>query len=329
MTRCRAIVVIALGLTSFVWCAPAMGDVFEGAVEYKLPERAPSLTPTPEPPIGQEHLYTRSFGVRYDSWTGTLKVYHGYWEAAFWALQLTHALTETSSCPEYPDPVYCDGGSVHLGLAEQCEAAEVGMASGGEGGGSEAPWIGGAVASFGGEMRLANYRGKVSSPATLNGEGVYVWTFSNPNFEGIAAECLVFESPTLPRHKETVHLIDATTRQTTTPPPHPSVPHAKRASASLMRLLTATANARHSDGFDERHQYLTSGRVTNNGWADAEQRFRRPSAPWQRQRGIFIVFRSARGHWRPYSYGSPQSTGLCHPGKQPAIPIGVCQALKL
>ena len=60
--------------------------------------------------------------------------------------------------------------------------------------------------------------------------------------------------------------------------------------------MTTTANAHHSDVFNTRTQSLTNAWVTSNGWAKAEQRFRHPLNPGQRQRGVFIVFRVADGH---------------------------------
>jgi hypothetical protein len=165
-----------------------------------------------------------------------------------------------------------------------------------------------------GEVKLGGYTGSVVGAGSFNGQRFQISFSSSPAFSNQNWRC--------------VSLGGESNIELDGYPARPAVV-AHRAPAALLRTLTSTANAHHADGFNVLHQYLTNGRATNNGWADAEQRYRRPSAPWQRQRGIFIVFRETSGHWRPYSYGSPVSTGLCRPDKEPPIPSAVCRALRL
>jgi hypothetical protein len=96
----------------------------------------------------------------------------------------------------------------------------------------------------------------------------------------------------------------------------------RRATKTQVRAMTTVATDRHTDGFDTRTEFLTNARVTNNGWAKAEQRFQHPLNPGQRQRGVFIVFHVVGDRWHPVTWGS----ALCEAGQR-AIPAAVCHAL--
>jgi hypothetical protein len=98
---------------------------------------------------------------------------------------------------------------------------------------------------------------------------------------------------------------------------------AHRATRAQLRAMTAAANARHADGFNVRTQYLTNARVTNNGWADGEQRLWRRSNSGQTRR-VFIVFQLLSGRWHVMTYGS----AVCDTGRR-AVPDPVCRALHL
>jgi hypothetical protein len=87
--------------------------------------------------------------------------------------------------------------------------------------------------------------------------------------------------------------------------------------------MTNAANAHHADGFYLRQQFLRNARVTNIGWADAEQRFRHPANVGRTQAGVFIVFHVLGRTWHVVTYGSD----VC--GGRHRVPVAVCRALKL
>jgi hypothetical protein len=74
----------------------------------------------------------------------------------------------------------------------------------------------------------------------------------------------------------------------------------RRASAALVRTLTAIANAHHTIGFNTRQMRLEHVKVTNNGWAVGT-----PTAKNPRLQGNgVIVFRLVHGRWRVDTAGS-------------------------
>lgn len=194
---------------------------------------------------------------------------------------------------------------------------------------------GGLDEPFGQRLLDDGIGGELTSHVTIS-QDRSTWTsvWSDPVLAGQNFTCFTLEErggEAGPKVVFAGYAIPEPQPETSTPSPTAPAPRvtAHRTTKAQVRALEAIANSHHSDGFNTRNQYLTRGETTSNGWADAEQRYRQPTAPWQRQKGIFIVFHMADRRWRVYSFGSPVSTGLCHPGKEPPIPSAVCHALGL
>jgi hypothetical protein len=160
----------------------------------------------------------------------------------------------------------------------------------------------------------------LNSQATVSADGstiTAVW--SSPSLVGQNFTCFSLIVPSNSGNRKATVTFAGYEEATATQPLT-----AYRATRAQLRAMTAAANARHTDRFDVRTQYLTNARVTSNGWADAEQRFRRPSKPGHTQRGVFIVFHVLGGRLRVVTYGS----AVCRAGRG-AVPAAVCSALRL
>jgi hypothetical protein len=162
--------------------------------------------------------------------------------------------------------------------------------------------------------------GPLNSQATVSADGstiTAVW--SDPILVGQNFTCFSLFVPSNSGNRKDTVIFAGYKEATATQPLT-----AHLATRVELRAMTAAANARHADGFNVHTQYLTNARVTNNGWADAERRFRRPSSPRQTQRGVFIVFHVLGGRWHVETHGS----AVCKAG-QHAVPVAVCSALRL
>jgi hypothetical protein len=157
--------------------------------------------------------------------------------------------------------------------------------------------------------------GPLNSQATVSADGstiTAVW--SSPILVGQNFTCFSLYVPSNSGNRKATVIFAGYKEATATQPLT-----AHRATRAQLRAMTAAANARHADRFNVRTQYLTNARVTSNGWAEAEQRFRR-----QTQRGVFIVFRLLGGRWHVVTYGS----AVCEAGRH-VVPSAVCSALRL
>ena len=164
-----------------------------------------------------------------------------------------------------------------------------------------------------GQSYLGTERTRTAGVSTVAGPTLTL-TFASPEYQRQRWTCLTILK--VPSSEDTNIMLGGY--------PAASTITVHRASSAQLRALTSVANARHADGFTTRAQYLRNGRVTSNGWADAEQRFRHPANPGQRQRGTFIVFHDVGARWRVVSYGS----AVCEHGEH-AIPTSICTALSL
>jgi hypothetical protein len=165
-----------------------------------------------------------------------------------------------------------------------------------------------------GTLSVEGLGGQLEVLGPFNGQ-FFSLTFSNPHLVGLDLRCVTLGQ------EETFPLSGY---------PPLNVPlRTYRATRTQVQRMEDAANEHHSDSFNVRSQYLTRAKTTSNGWGDAEQRYRHPTASWQAQRGIYIVFRLTTARWHTYAYGSPASSGLCRPGKEPPIPSTVCRALGL
>ncbi len=305
-------------LMTLVAPATASAAVHTGRIVYEEPQNPRSIG-EPKPPADQLSEHPHEILVTYDATAGSLTLQLEAWNPAYWGERwLDNGSLNVGTIQAEPFSVgpRCDEevgaiGGTSATLAGLIEARPY-VAPHPVYEGSPTP-LSEAEGGVTGAVALHGYAGTVQGRGSFNGQR-FVIAFSDPAFTNQDWRCVSLGS-------EVGFNLGGW--------PAPPAVVAHRASTALIRTLASTANAHHTDGFDVRHQYLTNARVTNNGWADAEQRFRRPSAPWQRQRGIFIVFRDVGVHWRVATYGSALSTGLCHAGKKPAIPAAVCHALRL
>ena len=304
---------VAVGVALAVLLAPTVASaaVHTGSITFAEPTNPASIGP---PPPSADHVneYEREILVRYDASAGTFTAEVEVWDPAYWGEHLiVRGETVISALGVAGDKVQ----ALWFRAGPHCgESLE------GPYGGAPAP---GSLEGFieatperrvWGEVKLGGYTGSVVGTGSFNGQRFQISFSSSPAFSNQNWRCVSLGG------QNNVGLDGYPARPTVV---------AHRAPAALLRTLTSTANAHHADGFNVLHQYLTNGRATNNGWADAEQRFRQPSNPVQRQRGIFIVFHVIGRSWHVVTYGSTASTGLCRRGKQPEVPPAVCHALKL
>lgn len=285
----------------------ALATVHTGSITFPEPTwPQPSLEP--RPPLVEYEEFDHTISVAYDDQTGTVTVRTEVFAPAHWGERhQTSAFILGRQCPQ---------GGVESYEQEREAGRFYGTWEIYENPYADEP----KVVKVVGVAGLEGFMGTVKGAGSFDGQ-TFAIPFQSPYFTGREWRC--FTTYRGSGQGARSFSLGGYPPQTPAATPTPKNVVAHRATKAQLASLTKAANAHHSDGFDVRHQYLANARVTNNGWADAEQRFRRPSNPGQRQRGVFIVFRVIGGHWRVVTYGSSVCVG------NTAIPFAVCRALKL